>query len=127
MTLRPPTLPCAPRTIQKGTLLKDLLNQEAIDCLAQNILYVHKDFEAKAFCKYAFRGLKQLELMQRGQHITKALHHFLPSTYSEAIAIIMASLTHASSCRSRGIRAGRVLLPAAQLLHFRIRARKRIQ
>lgn len=95
MTLRPPKLPCAPRTIQKGTLLKDLLNQEAIDCLAQNILYVHKDFEVKAFCEYAFRGLKQLELMQRGQHIAKALHHFLPSTYSEAIAIIMASLTPA--------------------------------
>lgn len=31
--------------------------------------------------------------MQRGQHIAKALHQFLPSSYSEAVAIIVASLT----------------------------------
>jgi 3-methyladenine DNA glycosylase AlkC len=95
MTLRPPTLPCAPRSIQKGTPLKVLLNQEAIVCLAQNIQYVHKDFEGKAFCEYALTGLEQLELMQRGHHIAKSLHHYLPSAYSEAIAIMMASLTPA--------------------------------
>lgn len=95
MTLRPPTIPCAPRSIQKGTPLKALLNQEAIECLAQNILYVHKEFEAKAFCESAFADIEPLELMQRGRHIAKALHQFLPRDYSRAIAIMMASLTPA--------------------------------
>jgi 3-methyladenine DNA glycosylase AlkC len=65
--------------------------------LAQNILYVHNDFEGKAFCEYALTGLEQLELMRREQHIAKALHHYLPSAYSEAIAIIIASLTPAQA------------------------------
>lgn len=97
MTLRAPTIPYAPRSIQKGTPLKTLLNQEAIECLAQNILYVHKDFEAKAFCECALTDIESLELMQRGQHIAKALHQFLPGNYSETIAIILESLTPAQT------------------------------
>jgi len=95
MTLRPPTLPDAPRSIQKGTPLKALLNQEAIECLAQNILYVHRGFDAEAFCECALTGLEPLELMQRGQYIAKALHRVLSRNYSEAIEIIVASLTPA--------------------------------
>jgi len=80
-----------------GTPLKVLLNQEAIECLAQNILYVHKDFKAKAFCEFALTDMEPLELMQRGRHIAKALHQFLPESYSEAIEIIIASLTPAQT------------------------------
>lgn len=95
--LRPPSIPDAPKSIQKGTPLKVLLNHEAIACLAQNILYVYRDFEAKAFCEHALMGLESLELMQRGQHIAKALHQFLPGYYSEAIAILVESFTPAST------------------------------
>jgi 3-methyladenine DNA glycosylase AlkC len=91
--LRPPIIPYAPKSIQKGTPLKVLLNREAIECLAQNILYVHNGFEAKHFCECALIGLEPLELMQRGLHIAKSLHQFLPNNYSEAVAIIVASLT----------------------------------
>lgn len=97
MTLRPPTIPHAPRSIQKGTPLKALLNQEAIECLAQNILYVHRGFEAEAFCECASRDIEPLELMQRGRQIAKVLYQFLPRNYSEAIAIISASLTPAQT------------------------------
>jgi 3-methyladenine DNA glycosylase AlkC len=90
---RPPVIPQAPRSIQKGTPLKSLLNQEAIECLAQNILYVYNDFEAKAFCEFALDHLSSLELMERGRYIAKALYQFLPKNYSEAISIIMQSLT----------------------------------
>lgn len=93
MTIRPPTIPHAPRSIQKGTPLKVLLNQEAIECLAQNILYIHKDFQTKPFCECALTDIEPLELMQRGLHIAKALHQFLPGDYSEAVKIITASLT----------------------------------
>jgi 3-methyladenine DNA glycosylase AlkC len=97
MKLRPPTIPYAPRSIHKGTPLKVLLNQEAIECLAQNVLYVHNDFEAKAFCECALTDIEPLELMQRGQHIAKALHQFLPGNYSEAVAILTASFTPAQT------------------------------
>lgn len=97
MALRPPTIPYAPRSIQKGTPLKLLLNQEAIECLAKNILYVHQDFRAEAFCEFAFTDLEPLELMQRGQHIAKSMRQFLPGCYSEALEIIVASLTPAQT------------------------------
>lgn len=97
MQLRPPTIPFAPKSIQKGTPLKALLNQEAIECLAQNILYVHNDFEAQAFCECALMDLEPLGLMQRGQHIAKALHKYLPDSYSEAVAIISESFTPAQT------------------------------
>ena len=93
MLLRPPTIPTAPRAIQKGVPLNVLLNQPAIECLAQNIRYVHHDFSAQGFCEAALTDLEPLALMQRGQHIAKALHQFLPGNYAEAVAILTAALT----------------------------------
>ncbi len=97
MQSRSPTIPYAPRSIQKGIPLKVLLNKEAIECLAQNVLYAYEDFEAHAFCEWVLKDIEPLELMQRGQHIAKALFHFLPGNYSEAIAILTASLTPAQT------------------------------
>jgi len=97
MPIRSPIIPLAPQSIQKGTPLKGLLNAAAVECLAQNILYVHKDFDARAFCVWAQTDLETLELMQRGQHIAKALHRFLPGNYADAIAILVASLTPAQT------------------------------
>lgn len=88
-----PTIPSAPRSIQKGTPLKLLLGQEAIECLAQNIQYVDAYFPASRFCESALAGLEPLAIMQRGLHIAKALHEFLPGNYEEAIRVLMASLT----------------------------------
>jgi hypothetical protein len=42
-------LPSAPRSIQKGSTLKDLLDLEAIACLAQNISLVYSAFDGLAF------------------------------------------------------------------------------
>jgi len=86
-------IPFAPRSIKKGTPLKALLNRDAVECLAQNILYVHQDFDAKLFCECALKDLDSLELMQRGQHIASALRQFLPDNYSEAVSVLIASLT----------------------------------
>ncbi len=93
MTPRVPTLPSAPRSIQKGTPLKHLLGQEAMECLAHNIQYVDPDFPASRFYESALTGIEPLSLMQRGLHIAKALHPFLPGNYEEAVQILMASLT----------------------------------
>ncbi len=93
MTPRLPTIPPAPRSIQKGTPLKHLLGQDAIACLAHNIQYVDAGFPVSRFCESARAGLEQLTIMQRGLHIAKALHEFLPGSYEQAIQVLMASLT----------------------------------
>lgn len=93
MTPQVPTLPLAPRAIQKGTPLKHLLDQEAIACLAENIQYVDPDFSSSRFCESALAGLEPLAIMQRGLHIAKALHAFLSGSYEEAVQVLIASLT----------------------------------
>jgi len=97
MQPRPPTVPLAPNAIQKGTPLKVLMNQESIECLAQNILYVHKVFPAEAFCQHALTNLEPLELMQRAQHIAKSLREFLPDNYQQAVSILIDSFTPAET------------------------------
>lgn len=74
----PTTTPVAPRSIQNGTPLKASLILEAIECLDQNILSVHKDFEAKAFCEFTLTDLGPLLFMPRVQHSAKAFHRLLP-------------------------------------------------
>ncbi|MCR2747435.1 DNA alkylation repair protein [Limnobacter parvus] len=97
MQLRPPTVPLAPNAIQKGTPLKLLLNQDSIECLAQNILYAHKAFPADEFCKHALSNLEPLELMQRAQHIANSLRQFLPANYTQAVSILIESFTPAEA------------------------------
>jgi 3-methyladenine DNA glycosylase AlkC len=86
-------LPAAPGFIQKGSTLKTLLDREAIDCLAHNLKLVHAAFDAAAFRRTAFSGLEPLGILQRGQHLAAALRAHLPQRYSEAIAILLRSLT----------------------------------
>lgn len=90
-----PRIPPAPRSIQKGVPLKHLLDTEAVDCLAEHISFVYRDSEAALFRRTALNGLEPLGLMQRAQHIAKALHQHVPGTYRQAIALILKSLTAA--------------------------------
>jgi len=86
-------IPEAPKSIQKGIPLKHLLGLEAIDCLAQNIVYVYPEFHTEAFKMLALNKLEPLELNERAMHIAKALRKYLPPKYEDAINIILASLT----------------------------------
>ena len=92
-----PRLPSAPRSIQKGSSLADLLDREAIDCLVHNIALVHPKFDADAFRATATDGLKPLAILQRGQHLAKALRTHLPTRYDDAIEILIRSLTPANT------------------------------
>jgi len=89
-------IPDAPKTIQKGYPLKNVLGTEAIKCLANNISHVYPDFQAKEFKKAALKSLESLEFMERGVHIARVLRGFLPEKYDRAIKIILASLTPAN-------------------------------
>ena len=93
MTNRIPKIPDAPKSIEKGVPLKLLIDKEAIHCLALNIQGVMKSFQVDDFFDMAIDGIEPLSLMQRGKHVAKALKIFLPENYSEAITILLASLT----------------------------------
>jgi 3-methyladenine DNA glycosylase AlkC len=86
-------IPAAPKSIQKGTPLKHLIGSEAIDCLAHNILLVHPRFNEALFRQTALDGLEPLGIMERGQHLARALRQCLPEKYETAIEILLASLT----------------------------------
>lgn len=88
-----PRLPNAPRSIQKGSSLANLLDRDAIECLVHNIRRVHPKFDGKAFQRSALNGLKPLSIMQRGQHLAKTLREYLPSRYEQAVRILIKSLT----------------------------------
>ncbi len=91
-----PAIPAAPRSIQAGSSLADLLDREAIECLARNIAFAHSKFDGKAFIRWAMSGLEGLSILQRGTHLAHALREHLPRRYDEAIEILMASLTPAN-------------------------------
>ncbi|MCC6759079.1 MAG: DNA alkylation repair protein [Candidatus Omnitrophica bacterium] len=86
-------LPPAPQKISKGNTLKVLLGTPAIDCLANNIACVYPEFKAKEFRVAALKGLKPLMILGRGDHVAKALREFLPQRYSDAIDVLLESLT----------------------------------
>ena len=86
-------IPAAPTTILKGTPLKNLLGPEAVDCLAHNLLRVHPQFDEWSFRRTALEGLEPLGILQRGQHLAKALQQHLPGKYATAVEILLASLT----------------------------------
>ncbi|MBH0207807.1 MAG: DNA alkylation repair protein [Nitrospira sp.] len=88
-----PRLPSAPHSIQKGMSLADLLDREAIDCLAHNISLVYPTFDGKAFQRTARNGLKPLSILQRGHHLARTLREYLPECYNDAVHILIQSLT----------------------------------
>jgi 3-methyladenine DNA glycosylase AlkC len=88
-----PTIPHAPRSIQKGSSLKSLLSQEAIECLATNIALSHSRFPKDLFVKTSLAGLKPLGILERGHHISHALKKHLPEKYEDAIEVLLKSLT----------------------------------
>lgn len=86
-------IPAAPNSIQKGTPLKHVLGSETVDCLAHNILLVYPQFDEWAFRRAALAGLEPLGIMERGQHLARALRPCLPDKYEKAVEILLASLT----------------------------------
>ncbi len=86
-------LPSAPRSIQKGSSLGDLLDVPAIECLVHNISLVFPKFDGDSFRRAAMDGLKPLAILQRGQHLARALREHLPERYEDAVKILIRSLT----------------------------------
>ncbi|MGY8902463.1 MAG: DNA alkylation repair protein [Flavobacteriales bacterium] len=86
-------IPEAPMSIQKGVPLKLLLDQEAVTQLAQNIHFVHPSFQTSLFVDETLQNIEALGLKERSAHIAMSLKTFLPNVYSEALEILLKSLT----------------------------------
>src|SRR5215207_6388118 len=72
--------------------LKTFFSPALVRRLAETIQRVHSAFDSKAFVRSATKGLENLELLDRGKHIAKALAGQLPANYADAIAIRLRSL-----------------------------------
>jgi len=86
-------LPEAPNSIQKGVPLKLVLDEPAITQLGRNLKLVHPQFDEPSFVREALSHLEPLTLKERAQRIAAVLKIYLPDTYSEAIAVLLDSLT----------------------------------
>jgi len=86
-------IPEAPKSIQKGFPLKYVLDKAAINQLAENLHFVYAQFNKTAFVKDAMNNIDPLSITERSNHIAEALRVHLPENYSEAIEIILKSLT----------------------------------
>jgi len=88
-----PQLPQAPSSIQKGIPLKLILAEPAIRQLGINIKLTYPSFNTQLFEKSCLFGIEPLALKERGFHIAEVLKNHLPQNYTEAIEILLASLT----------------------------------
>ncbi len=86
-------VPAAPGSIAKGSTLRDLLDREAIECLAHNLRVAEPTFDAEGFRAAAHAGLGPLGILQRGAHLAAAMRRFLPERYEAAVAVLLRSLT----------------------------------
>ncbi|HTU58360.1 MAG TPA: DNA alkylation repair protein, partial [Polyangiales bacterium] len=78
--------------------LKVFFSSALVRRIAADVVRAEPLFAARAFVRQATTGLDQLELLDRGKHIARALHAHLPGTYPEALAVLLRSLgpEHAS-------------------------------
>ena len=72
--------------------LKTFFSPALVRRLAGDIARVHPGFDSRAFIKDATRGLGELELLDRGKHIARALAKHLPKDYPAAVDVLLRSL-----------------------------------
>jgi 3-methyladenine DNA glycosylase AlkC len=89
------TIPTAPKSIQKGFELKMILDAAAVQQLGENIQHGYCVFDKQSFFKEAMKGIEDLSLTERSRHIARTLEKFLPDNYSEAVELLLTSLTPA--------------------------------
>jgi 3-methyladenine DNA glycosylase AlkC len=75
-----------------GELLKHFFSPALVKRLAADVARVHPAFPSRRFVARATKGLDQLELLDRGRHISTALADALPEDYEQALAVLVRSL-----------------------------------
>lgn len=86
-------IPDAPRSIQKDQPIKTLLDKPAAECLAHNITLVYPAFDRTYFMQLVLTGIETLGLMDRAGHFAAALKQTLPANFSDAVNVLLQTLT----------------------------------
>jgi 3-methyladenine DNA glycosylase AlkC len=93
--------------------LKNQYGPEIPKRIAKMIADVHPTFPQAAFIKQAQRGYADLELMDRGRHIAKALGAHLPASFPEAVTILVKSMSSKSVTPLEGSMSSFLFMPHA--------------
>ncbi|SFU16118.1 3-methyladenine DNA glycosylase AlkC [Pseudovibrio denitrificans] len=72
---------------------KEVFNQASIQRVASALVKVHLAFDSAGFMVEALEGLSDLELKERSLHLARCLRRYLPEDYSDALWIMMATLS----------------------------------
>jgi 3-methyladenine DNA glycosylase AlkC len=72
--------------------LKGFFSEALVKRLAGDVKRVYPAFADRAFIRQAASGLEELELLDRGRHIARALADHLPESYAEAVEVLLRSL-----------------------------------
>lgn len=86
-------IPPAPRSILKGSSLKTLLDEEAVDCLIHNLRIVYPSLDAPSFRRSALKNIAPLGLIERGGYLATVLRQHLPGNFTDAVNVLLRSLT----------------------------------
>lgn len=86
-----PQIPKAPNSIEKGSSLSDLLDDNMLNYLARNIELVYPKFNKNDFINESVIGIKDLTLINRARFIATSLHNHLPFHYEDNIKILLES------------------------------------
>lgn len=81
----------APDAILQGIPLKDLMGPDLIRLIAESFVKIVPTFHQRSFEQTASAGLEALELSQRARQIGLALAEQLPTSFSEAGPLLLAS------------------------------------
>ena len=82
----------APSSIMKGSPLKEVFSPELVKLIGESFAAVHPEFNRRRFERAAVEVLDSLEFNERGRHIGLTLASELPSPFSKASPILLASL-----------------------------------
>jgi 3-methyladenine DNA glycosylase AlkC len=72
--------------------LKTFFSPALVRRLAADLARVEPSFPSRTFIRAASAGLDQLELLDRGKHISRALSAHLPKDYPNAVDVLLRSL-----------------------------------
>jgi 3-methyladenine DNA glycosylase AlkC len=72
--------------------LKDFFDANVVRGIARDLRRAHAVFDEDAFTAECLRGLRNMELTERGRHVADVMHRFLPQPFARAAAVLVASL-----------------------------------
>ncbi|MDE2634776.1 MAG: DNA alkylation repair protein [Chloroflexota bacterium] len=76
-------------------LLKDMINRQLVERIADRILLAHDPFDRDGFVTAVMAGLESLELKQRFAWVADKLREYLPDDYPIALGILLRILDEA--------------------------------